>query len=665
MQLRKSGLGLKSNPAKVMLTLALVALGALVILRVSTDPVEAASPAPQGTPQLVWEGRLISDIGGLTSGGTIIQVSVIGVEGLPIEVSSAHGGWSATKLSGSKPELGPYAAEFAGLSPGRYIVAPQGVGVTVTVEADGTDIIVVEFVQVLIHTTPTPVVHAPVSEWEARILSVQQDLSLAGSVLRVSVVGEIGLLVEISTPEGWSATGYTGTKPEYGDYMVEFAALQRGTYIIRPQGVDTEFSVSLDGRSYVYVEFRRREGYTPPPSPTPTTRAPTATPTRRPATPTPTPTTRPAAATPAPTTPTAPPTATGTPAPAPSPVPTPVTVWSGRVVSNTSGEQYAGYLSTVQVIVEGLRGLPVEIRSGGWNATALTGSKPECGDTCLEFGGLSPSLYTIIPQGLGASVDVVVQEGGLALIEFTSQLIMPATATPTPTPNGPTLTPTPTLVATPVPSPSAPTPTPAPQKVWAARLLYNTGGSEPTGGFFSAIQVSVIGLKGLPVEIRSGGWSATALTGTKPECGEFCLEFGGLSGSTYTIIPQGLGITYVVTVDGVGFAAVEFYQTSAQVGPEVWTGRVVENISGGGTRGYFAAIQVIVEGKKWLPVEIGAGDWRDSALTGTKPECGEFCLEFGGLSPGTYVVTPQGLGPSVAVTVDEGGLARVEFARTQ
>jgi len=200
--------------------------------------------------------------------------------------------------------------------------------------------------------------------------------------------------------------------------------------------------------------------------------------------------------------------------------------------------------------------------------------------------------------------------------------------------------------------------------VWAARLLRNTSGSEPTGAFFSAIQVSVMGLSGLPVEIRSGGWSATALTGSKPDCGEFCLEFGGLSGSTYTIIPEGLGISYVVTVDGEGSAAVEFYQTPAQVEPEVWSGRVVENISGGGRRGYFAAIQVSVEGKKWLPVEIRAGGWLDTALTGTKPDCGEFCLEFGGLSPGTYVSTPQGLGASVAVTVDEGGFALVEFTRS-
>lgn len=617
------------------LTLFVVASAVLAMLHLPASPVDA-----QGATTLVWEGRLISDISGQSLGGTIIRVSVVGVAGLPIEVSSAHGGWSTSLLSGSKPELGPYAAEFAGLMAGQYVITPQGTGASLTVDADGTDIITVEFVQVLGQASPTPVPPTSVTEWEAKVLDFTTNMDLRGTVLRVSVVGKIGLPVEVATLAGWSTTGFTGTKPEYGDYVVEFAALQRGNYVIRPQGVDTELQLWLDGRSYVFVEFRRREGYVPP-TPTPTTPPPPSPP--------PAPVATTVTATP--------PVVTGTPSAAPSPVPTPVTVWTGEVVSNTSAQRYAGYLSTIQVVVEGMKGLPVNVRAGGWNATAVTGTKPECGDFCLEFGGLGPSLYTIAPQGLAATVDVVVEGGGLALIKFTSQLIMPAAPAPTPTPARATITASPTV-------PPSPTATAAPQMVWAARTLWNTSGPAPTGGFFSAIQVSVAGLKGLPVEIRSGGWNATALTGTKPECGEFCLEFGGLSGSTYVITPEGLGINHLVTVDGEGFAVVEFYQTPAQAAPEVWSGRVAENVSGGGTTGYFAAIQVVVQGKKWLPVEIRAGGWSATELTGTKPSCGGYCLEFGGLTPGTYVITPQGLGVSVAVSVDEGGFARVEFTRT-
>ncbi|TKJ27572.1 MAG: hypothetical protein CEE40_13005 [Chloroflexi bacterium B3_Chlor] len=628
---------LSCRKAKYALTFFAIAVAALGLFDQSAHTAEA-----QGTTTLVWEGRLISDISGLSLGGTIIRVSVIGVEGLPIEVSSAHGGWSTSVLSGSKPELGPYAAEVVGLTAGRYIIAPQGIGATVTVEADGTDIIVVEFVQVPRQAPPPPPPPTPGPRWEVRILAVTPNRDLRGSVLRVSVVGEVGLLVEVSSAHGgWSTTGFTGTKPEYGDYVVEFAPLQRADYIIRPQGVDTELKLFLDARSYVFVEFRRREGYKPPPTPTPTTAPPPAAPA-----------------------PPAPVTVTATPPAAPSPVPIPVTVWTGEVVSNTSSQQMGGYLSTIQVVVEGMKGLPVDVRAGGWTATAVTGTKPECGDFCLEFGGLAPSLYTITPRGLGASVDVVVEGRGVALIRFTSQLIMPPAPIPATTPARATTTASPTQIITSPTKRPSPTATAVPQMVWAARTLWNTSGPASTGGFHSAIQVSVVGLKGLSVEIRSGGWSATALTSTKPECGEFCLEFGGLSGSTYVITPEGLGINHVVTVDGEGFAVVEFYQAPAQPRPEVWAGRVTENIGGGGTRGYFAAIEVVVEGTKWLPVEIRSGAWSATELTGTKPACGGYCLEFGGLVPGTYVITPQGLGVSVTVTVGEGGFAIVDFYRT-
>jgi hypothetical protein len=486
-------------------------------------------------------------------------------------------------------------------------------------------------------------------KWEAKVLSTTTNMDLAGSVLRVSVVGEVGLPVELATSGEWKTTGYTGTKPEYGDYVVEFAALTRGTYFIRPQGVDTEFQLFLDGKSIVFVEFRRREAYTAPATPTPTgTLSAQATQPGAPVT----------------TVAATPPAGTGTPSAAPSPAPTAVTVWTGQVVSNSSPRQDGGYLSSIQVVVEGMKGLPVDVRAGGWTATAVTGTKPECGDFCLEFGGLSPSLYTIMPRGLGASVDVAVEGGGLALVKFTSQLIIPPGAVPAATVTPSRAVSSPTQAVTSPVAQATSTGTPAPQMVWAARTLWNTSGPAPTGAFFSAIQVSVQGLKGLPVEIRSGGWNATALTGTKPSCGEFCLEFGGLSGSTYVLTPQGLGINHLVQVDGEGFAVVEFYQRPAQPGPEVWAGRVKENTPGGGARGYFAAIQVTVEGKKWLPVEIRAGGWSATEVTGTKPACGGYCLEFGGLAPGTYVVTPQGLGVSVTVTVDEGGFAVVEFYLT-
>jgi hypothetical protein len=208
-----------------------------------------------------------------------------------------------------------------------------------------------------------------------------------------------------------------------------------------------------------------------------------------------------------------------------------------------------------------------------------------------------------------------------------------------------------------------PTATTAPR--WVAQVLRNTGG-DVLGWRSSVIAVQVTGLKNLPVELRSGPFSVTAFTGSKPEYGEFACEFGGLSAGTYKVIPQGLGISQTITVDGGGFALIEFayrlLPTPTPVPPKVtWVGKVVSNSSGQGANGISSVVVVRVLGAKGLPVEIGSGSWNAVALTGTKPEHGPFACEFGGLWPGTYTVRPQGLGASVELTMDGRGLALIEF----
>ena len=219
-----------------------------------------------------------------------------------------------------------------------------------------------------------------------------------------------------------------------------------------------------------------------------------------------------------------------------------------------------------------------------------------------------------------------------------------------------------TVISIPVPMPN-PTATPTPR--WMAQVLRNTG-SDVLGWRASVIAVQVIGLKNLPVELRSGPFSATAFTGSKPEYGEFACEFGGLSAGTYEVIPQGLGVRQTLTVDGGGFALIEFaYRlppTPTPIPPKVtWLSKVVSNSSGQGANGISSVVVVRVLGAKGLPVEISSGGWNAVALTGTKPEYGPFACEFGGLWPGTYTVRPQGLGASVELTMDGRGLAIVEF----
>ena len=64
---------------------------------------------------------------------------------MPVTITGG-GGWSATCLTGTKPEYGPNACEFGGLWPGLYRVRPEGSDVEVEVEVDGLGLAVVEFV---------------------------------------------------------------------------------------------------------------------------------------------------------------------------------------------------------------------------------------------------------------------------------------------------------------------------------------------------------------------------------------------------------------------------------------------------------------------------------------------------------------------------------------
>jgi len=66
--------------------------------------------------------------------GSIVRVWVQGHYGLPVTIRAADGGWSAVNLVGSKPDYGPDALEFAPVWPGRYVITPQGLGVSHTLD---------------------------------------------------------------------------------------------------------------------------------------------------------------------------------------------------------------------------------------------------------------------------------------------------------------------------------------------------------------------------------------------------------------------------------------------------------------------------------------------------------------------------------------------------
>ncbi len=494
----------------------------------------------------------------------------------------------------------------------------------------------------LIRGERPPVVQAA-GCWKAEITEQWTDVAVAGSVLRVSVQGKVGLPVWVRSIGDFQTVNWTGTKPEYGPFVAEFAPLSRGTYLIEPEGLGTVFQVWLDGKSYTRVDFR--------PQPC----AATSTPTPRPAT-----------ATPRRATATATHRATATATPLPPPRPTqPVAGWRGRVVQHLHRLE-GRYFATIAVRVIGRpAGQEVEIRSDGWSATGTTGTKPEIGPDACEFGALNAGTYRLTPRDLGTHLEVTVELQDFVLVEFYYA--------------GPT-----------------------PSTRWVGSVVQNTSGSRPTEHVNSAIAVIVAGKPWHEVEIRTNGWSATCLTGTKPEYGPDACEFGGLRAATYLLSPKDLGASVQVTVDGWGWALVRFDQvavpapkpTQPSASPTVtptrpaqptrtpaagptatslpsptpvkahWRGWVVSNSSGqqGGT-GIWSVIVVRVLGRAGVPVTIsGGGGWSATCLTGTKPEYGPDACEFGGLWPGVYHLQPEGADVEVAVEMDGLGTAFVEFA---
>jgi hypothetical protein len=478
--------------------------------------------------------------------------------------------------------------------------------------------------------------------WEAAITEQWTDLSLAGSVLRVSVEGRAGLPVKVRSEGGFEAIGFTGTKPEYGPYVAEFAPLSKATYLIEPAGVDAVFEVWLDGKNYTRVDF------------TPKLCASTPTFTPRPATPT---ATRQATKTPTPTGERQPPTATQTP---PSAL-----HWQGRVAEHL--EKPSGhYWGTIAVRVIGRpAGQEVEIRSNGWSITGKTGTKPEQGSDACEFGALHTGTYRLTPTGLGTYLDVTLEQGDFVLVEFYQ------------TGGGGEST---GQVGDGV------------STRWFGTVVENTSGDQSTDYVASAIAVVVAGKPWHEVEIRSNGWSTTTQTGTKPDYGSDACEFGGLRAATYTITPKDLGVSLQVTMDGWGWAMVRFEQvavsapeptatTQATAKPSTqptktptpsptldektgWQAWIISNTSGqSGGSGVSSIIVVRVLNYGGVPVHITAGgNWSDTCVAGAKPEFGPDACSFGGLRAGTYFLQPEGADIEIEIEMDGIGTAEVHFA---
>ena len=90
-------------------------------------------------PPSSWAAALTENTSGsvpTNASRSIIVVSVIDRQALPVRLFTAY--WTGTvNRTGTKPEYGPFACEFAPLQAGEYTVEPEGLGVRRTVWVDG------------------------------------------------------------------------------------------------------------------------------------------------------------------------------------------------------------------------------------------------------------------------------------------------------------------------------------------------------------------------------------------------------------------------------------------------------------------------------------------------------------------------------------------------
>jgi hypothetical protein len=96
-----------------------------------------------------WEAVVISDTNSMaTKGPCYIQVIVYGKEHWPVVVASLDGSYeSEPKFTGDKPEISPYATEFAHACTGTWRVIPLGLNIAAEVTLNGGHTIL-EFRQV-------------------------------------------------------------------------------------------------------------------------------------------------------------------------------------------------------------------------------------------------------------------------------------------------------------------------------------------------------------------------------------------------------------------------------------------------------------------------------------------------------------------------------------
>jgi hypothetical protein len=369
-------------------------------------PTETATPLPTPTAVTQWLGTIEQrkDTG---TEPAAIQVKVLGIEGLPIRLRAAGSEEAERRCITGQGDQGQDTCVLQNLPPGHYIVAPEGLGISLPITVfDHERVSIVFDLEVL----PSGIVG-----WEARVHKNTNEAiatSKAEGTIRVRVTGRVGQVVALRSARGTERFCEVVPNPVLGSLICEFGQLSAGVYRVEALNTGSGQQLFVDGQGLVEIEFSPTATYaTQALAQAPAVVGQGAEPRRL--VPPPTATRSTIAAAPKPM---AMPTATTT----PWPTPTPAFAWQGQIVETV--ENVAG---AIGVRAAGLEDHPVILRSGSWQSPVqMTGTKPELGQYATEFGGLAQGEYTVELVDL-AQLKVTLGPDQFLLVEFRYDFVYP------------------------------------------------------------------------------------------------------------------------------------------------------------------------------------------------------------------------------------------------
>ena len=545
---------------------------------------------PTQEPEWTWQGIVYEHRKNTGNPVGVIAVRVVDVPDRKVFIKERSGTWETTLVTGRKPDYGRFSDDVGGLGPGTFIVKPMDIDSEVEVTLERGDFVLVEFAlrpapgwtpqptQAALAPVvqPTPLVQqaqplvqpaappqavtlaAPTQEpewtWQGIVYEHRKNTGNPVGVIAVRVVDVPDRKVFIKERSGtWETTLVTGRKPDYGRFSDDVGGLGPGTFIVKPMDIDSEVEVTLERGDFVLVEFALRPapGWTP--QPTQAALAPVVQPT--PLVQQAQPLVQPAA----------PPQAVTLAAPAQGPEWT----WQGIVYEHRKNTGDTVGIIAVRVVDVPDRKVFVKEKSGTWEATLLTGRKPDYGKFSDDVGGLGPGTFVVKPMDIDSEVEVTLERGDFVLVEFA---LRPAPGW-TPDQSG-AVAAAPLVGATPgqgsvmigaASAGGAPTPTLVPGWTWEGREVERKPGVQ-TGNALSRLVIRGIALPNWQVTVRQamGGAPVSLRLERHAEYGNFAGVLEGLTPATYVVeLADGVGTPAQVTLGQGDFVLLEFFPKPA------------------------------------------------------------------------------------------------------